>query len=129
MALWYEPLPEQCPPNDAKKPQNDIVYRAVQSNPPIDSDFISHRAIWPHKIFKVSECRARSVSVFTEVDACINLTKLPKQKGKIVAKMILPPQSGVIKRTGRCRSHMSWWRAASFDPIQVCTIILTNHDN
>ena len=64
---YFEPLPGACPELDAKT-HVGVVYRLV-SEPVNESDFLSHRALFPEKVFHASECRAMSVSVFTDMDA------------------------------------------------------------
>ncbi|OAV69407.1 hypothetical protein Barb4_01738 [Bacteroidales bacterium Barb4] len=38
---WFEVLPEQCPPENAFEPNNELFYRIVRSENIESSDFIS----------------------------------------------------------------------------------------
>lgn len=116
---WDEPLPLGCPPEDACDPDGRTFFRMVESEPPTDRDFWSHRRLWPEKQFRVSECRARSVSVFERREDCAKLLKLPVHKEKSVVKLSLARGSGVVKQTGDY-SHHSWWRARGFDVLNHC---------
>ena len=61
-AMTYrEPLPEDCPPDNAQEiTAPRVVYRLVRSNPPTDDDFRSQREERPDQVFHdVTECRAR----------------------------------------------------------------------
>ena len=113
--MWFEELPEQCPPSDAINPNGNVYYRLVETFPPACKDFWSHRKAWPEKVFKVDECRAKSVSIFDHVDECRKLTKLPLHKDKYIVQLALISSDGVLKQTGR-KSHHSWWRSPDFDP-------------
>ena len=115
---WAEDLPEECPPSDARKPNNEVYYRLVSVFPPSEKDFWSHRKIFPKRIFKTSECIARACSLSSTLKYCQDLTKLPGfvDKQKIV-EIKLTPSSGLIKQTGDGKCHFSWWRAHNFNPI------------
>ena len=112
--MWYEELPERCPPEDAFHP-NGVYFRLTESEKIECSDFWSHRKKWPTKMFQVCECRARSVSVFDDIEQCLNVRKLPNQKQKKIVSVQLSNGDGVIKQTGKNTSHYSWWRSDTFD--------------
>lgn len=118
--LWAEPLPSDCPPKDAISPNNDSFYRLVNSFPPNDEDFHSHRKLYPNKPFHANECVARSCSVFSSLQDCNKIRKLPRHKEKRIVKLILTPKSGLIMQRGRNKYHYSWWRTKIFDPISNC---------
>lgn len=120
---WAEPLPDECPPDDAASPEGETYYRMVESFPPTDKDFVSHRELYPNKDFKnVPECVARSCSVFSEYGCCAELTKLPRHKHKRVVSLELDTSSGVVLRTFRRQHHYSWWRSQNFDPVTLCSL-------
>jgi hypothetical protein len=37
--MWYEELPEECPPLEAFSPNEVELYRLAKSNPPTEADF------------------------------------------------------------------------------------------
>lgn len=119
---WAEPLPNECPPDDAITPSGEDYYRMVKSSPPTLDDFVSHRKLYPKKSFNTNECRVRSTSIFTDYDACAELKKLPLHKEKVVVRFKLDENSGVIKDTGYSPHHYSWWRDAKFNPIPYCIL-------
>jgi hypothetical protein len=119
---WDEELPPGCPPDDAWEPNGSIFFRMVESVPPNDRDFWSHRRLWPNKQFSVSECRARSVSLFERIDDCAKLLKLPLHRDKSVVKLRLSSGSGLVKQTGGY-SHHSWWRARGFQVVDHCELL------
>jgi hypothetical protein len=120
---WDETLPQGCPPKDAKPPENKRFFRLVESIPPLESDFWSQRKHYPKKKFKTTECIARSCSIFTELNRCADIRKLPLHKNKKVVELTLTPESGLIKNTGRHAYHYSWWKVKGFNPIPYCVEI------
>ncbi len=118
MGKWFEELPKECPPKEALTPTGITVYRLSLSEIPSSQDFLSHRFIYPKKYFHgVSECVARSVSVYNCVEACKNLFKLPrhKKKRKLILKVTLKDSDGLIMKTFADPNHYSWWRSKSFN--------------
>lgn len=112
--MWFENLPENCPPHDALKPSDFLCFRLATQNPPAEEDYLSQRQIYPEKKFNVNECRARSLSVFSEKSECENIKKLPAHRNKYIVSLRLFPECGVIKQTGRSKAHYSWWVLSSF---------------
>lgn len=119
---WAEPLPPACPPEEAKAPNGEQYYRLVETFPPTEHDFYSYRMLYPQRPFRLGECLARAVSIFTSQEECLKLKKLPhfKNKNDTVVALILPSDSGVVLQTGRDPSHFSWWRWRTFNPIPRC---------
>lgn len=113
--MWFENLPENCPPPDAVNPSNFLCFRLATQNPPVEADYLSHRQIYPERKFNVSECRARSLSIFSERAECENIKKLPVHRGKHIVALRLFPKCGVVKHTGKLEeAHYSWWVLAGF---------------
>lgn len=122
MNTWFETLPEQCPEKDAIQPNGSTFFRVVETENIKCKDFWSHRKIWPHKVFKTPECRARSVSIFQEATQCQRILLLPNNKEKKIAAITLPNSSGLIKKTGKEPGHYSWWRSNEFDPLEHASL-------
>jgi hypothetical protein len=114
---WAEMLPPNCPPQDARQPNNERFFRLVDSLPPTAEDFYSQRRLYPSKQFS-NECRALAVSLFGSYTDCQEKKKLPNLKQKMVVGIVLPPESGVILKT--VRTHYAWWMAKHFDPVPCC---------
>jgi hypothetical protein len=112
---WFEDLPDKCPPDDAINPDGRTFYRLTNSDIPSDKDFLSLRELCPSCKFRdVSECIARSLSIWEDVEKCLNLLKLPRHKDKKVLTLKLEATDGLILQTFK-KSHYSWWRTKSFD--------------
>ena len=121
---WAEELPPNCPPSDAVRPKGEQYYRLVQRIPPSEQDFWSQRKMHPNKVFNnVSECVARSCSLISTLDVCIEYAKLPNLRNRKIVALVLTPNSGFVKKTSAHRAHYSWWRASCFDPERECVEI------
>ena len=120
---FREPLPPDCPPEDAEDAFGDLdVYRLVRTDPPTDADFHSQRHEQSTARFTgVTECQARGLSVFLDVaDATKRLT-IPKFSTRKVCRVRLGAGAGPILRTGTA-SHHTWWPLAGYDIIGNSTV-------
>ena len=121
--LYREPLPDDCPPNDAEEiDAARFVYRLVRNNPPTDGDFRSQRAERPTARFNVSECRARGLSVFADRRVAERIAKKPNLAGSAISQVVLTTGAGRIKRTGG-RSHYTWWPYKDYDILANCRLV------
>jgi len=127
---WSEDLPESCPPSDAfSSDGSNLYYRLIKDESPKENDFHSHRKLWPNQIFNATECIARSLSIYNNKSACLDLIKLPaiRTKGlKNIVELNLKITDGLLKKTGKDQFHYSWWRSDSFT-ISSC-IVITKSD-
>ena len=120
MKQWSERLPDQCPPDVALNPDGLVFYRLCSAPPPTLDDFKSQRANCPTCNFKVDECITSSLSVWDDIDKCLNLLKLPRHKGKAAMQLELSSNDGLVLQTFK-PNHYSWWRTQSFDIATVTT--------
>jgi hypothetical protein len=121
MANWFEELPEKCPPENAFDPDGRVFYRLSATQQPTEEDFKSQRANCPTCKFKdVSECIARSISVWDDFEKCLNLLKLPRHKGKAAMKIEMTSGDGLVLQTFK-PNHYSWWRTQTFEIDLVTT--------
>ena len=58
--MWFENLPENCPPNDAINPTDFLCFRLAAQNPPTEEDYLSQRETYPEKKFNVNPKSSRS---------------------------------------------------------------------
>lgn len=115
---WSEDLPDKCPPEEAFLPNGMTIYRLATSKNYDENDFKSQRALNLNKKFKnISECIARSLSVYNDVSKCFNLMKLPIYKGRwnTVLEIELLNDEGLIMKTFKDPNHYSWWRTKNFN--------------
>lgn len=119
---YREPLPDDCPPDDAEEINAlRIVYRLVRNNPPTDADFRSQRALYPDKAFRY-ECRARGLSVFENRQDAERQLELKSWHGARLCRVDLVPGAGRILKTYR-NSHYTWWPLADFDILANCQVV------
>jgi hypothetical protein len=114
---WAEPLPHNCPPDQAQPPNGQEFFRLVKKIPLEKSDFYSHKKLYPDRRSR-DQCIARGVSVFSDLTACKNAGKLPNLKHYTAIVKIRPPlHSGLVLQTGAQPTHYSWWLSKNYDPI------------
>ena len=117
---YREPLPEECPPEEAEEVNTPRpVYRLVSSVPPTDGDFLSQRAKHPKARFSASECIARGVSVFSNLSDAEAQTKRPNLRHHIPFQVTLDAGAGRIQKTSS-RSHYTWWPYDGYDILANC---------
>jgi hypothetical protein len=100
---FKEPLPQQCPPNDAIDVAHEVVYRKLIGNMPTQQDFVSHGAKGKTRPADKGLCEWWSCSLFTDVNA---LRKLPGFREKRFAKLQISRGSGLSKCSG---PHVDFW--------------------
>lgn len=123
---YREPLPDDCPPDDAEEINAlRIVYRLVRNNPPADADFRSKRAMRPNYRFRESdsECILRGVSVVFNRRDAEKLSRAKNWRGASVCRVVLGPGAGSVLQTGNNPSHYTWWPLADFDILANCQVV------
>jgi hypothetical protein len=121
---YREALPSECPPDAAETISAErLVYRVVSTFPPSQEDFKSQRAMNPSAVFRgVSECQAMGLSVFSDSRDAEKLLKLPKMRGRLLARVRLVEGAGKIQQTST-PSHHTWWPLTDFDILAHCEAI------
>ena len=120
---YRESLPDNCPPDTADEITSPrLVYRLVRNIPPINDDFRSQRAEKPTAQFNVSECRARGVSVFTNLSDAERQTRRRNLRNLIPCLVTLTAGAGCIKKTGGS-SHYTWWPYDGYDILANCQLV------
>ena len=118
MTNWFEPLPDKCPPETAFIPNGQVFYRLAKSGTVISEEFLSQRAKCPTcKFNDVTECVARSISLWNDISECLNVLKLPRHKKhaskSVIMILTLNSNDGLLLNTFK-PNHFSWWRSNSF---------------
>ena len=123
---YREPLPDDCPPDEAEEIDAPrVVYRLVHNNPPTDQDFQSQRAERPDRIFRnISECQALGLSVRADLDSSVELMGLRTMRGRLLCQVQLDRGSGRIMPTGEDRDHSTWWAFAEYDILANWTLYI-----
>ncbi len=125
--VFADTLPEGCPPEGASLIASDLdVFRLVEANPPSETDFISYWHLYPRKresyIRKPGECVSRALSVYDTFENCQNIQRLPTMKDKVICKVTVNNEAGVIMEKGQ-NGHICWWLAQDFDPIENSEVV------
>ena len=120
---YRESMPDNCPPDTADEITSPrLVYRLVRNNPPTDDDFRSQQAEKPTAQFNVSECRARGVSLFTNLGDAERQTRRRSLRHLIPCPVILAAGAGRIQKTSGS-SHYTWWPYDSYDILANCQLV------
>jgi hypothetical protein len=120
---YAEPLPDGCPPADARHPSDgEAFYRLVSGDPPAGDDFDSHTKKGLAGGFAhVTPCELSSCSLWDSFEGAKRKRKRPGSK---IAKVVLNSTAGKIKQTFG-PGHFSWWVATDFDPFAHAIIVET----
>lgn len=110
--MWFEPLPDQCPPDGCVVPDG-VYYRVTESSDVTCEDFWLHRKLNPTQKYNTTECRAMAVSVFDTLPAAQKLLLLERHRHKVITAIKLDSTAGKIEKNG-APNHFSWWRATSY---------------
>jgi hypothetical protein len=102
--------PQPCPPEDAV-PANQVVYRAVGSDPPTAEDFLSYREEGKSVRNPQMACLACGISVLPRREDAEHHLKLFPARGPYIAEGVLTPDHGKTKRTPSLQqpAHITWW--------------------
>nr|DAH62789.1 MAG TPA: hypothetical protein [Caudoviricetes sp.] len=116
---YLEPLPDQCPPHEAKEAGYELAYRIVFSDPVAKDDFLSRAAKGQTTPLGVSDCRNASCSLSTHLTKMRGQAKLPKFRkngSPRIAYLRIAEGSGRALENGNT-NHIDFWAYKSFDPI------------
>lgn len=116
-----EQVAAPCPPPDATRPEGDVFYRFVKSDPvDVSAEFKAYQDDHPDR--KVHDpCFGWAVSVYRpESKAKKELERFqklgwPDFKISRLCPIILTAEAGAILRTSRKRGHYAWWPADDFN--------------
>ena len=105
---YHEPLPPDCPPEDAVEISEPItMYRLVKTLPPTVEDFRSYRSLRPTDDFSNNLCKASGLSVYSTHASAERQLRRPVFARYHVCKLRLNTGAGKIQKTGG--THHTWW--------------------
>ena len=118
---WAEPLPDGCPPADGQNTNSSTaMFRFVKADPPVANDFKSHRELGFFVPQTVTDCEARSVSLFATLEKCKEMRKLPRLRAMRIARLTLKREWGVVKHRGL---HVDWWPCKKSEPLRHAVVV------
>ena len=110
---FYEPLPPDCPPQDAVEITDQItLYRLVKTLPPTARDFKSYRTLRPQDEFGDNECKASGLSVYIRRSSAENQLRRSNFKDYHICELNL--DNGAGKLQGNGGAHRTWWPFAGY---------------
>lgn len=100
------------------------MYRLVASDSPNHDDFRSQRTEKPHARFpkEISECHARGLSLFLDVNDARQKRALPNLRHKLICAVTLVEGFGCIEKTFSA-SHHTWWPFLDCDILSNCAML------
>ena len=128
--MFREALPDGCPESMGSKinaPQ--VVYRIIETDPPTDHDFKSHRALNPYAIYRsLPECQVSGLSV---TDSLQDARILRQERSArmdvemLILRIELDTGAGYFARkpSRKWKSHCVWWPYADFNVLSSGTVV------
>ena len=121
---WSEPLPDKCPPRNARDPTGETLYRLLETDVIQAPDFWSHRKRGKHT-GTYPECFARAVSVFSNLGSIRKIRNLAFNKNKRIARVAPTKGQGAVSPPDE-KSHISWWPCGAIDPVPMASMVNEN---
>lgn len=123
------PLPEKCPPIEAKQPENSLtLYRIITTEKLCEDAFLTYRQLYPENKRYRNLCVAFAVSMFTKAEFAMSAYRASIERNKILgthlAELILKPNDGVFE-INPSSGHCSFWfyESCNFAEIPCVQII------
>ncbi|WP_306734519.1 hypothetical protein [Marimonas arenosa] len=116
MTNYREELPDGCPPPSANEDALADVWRFIQGQSPVESDFDSHAKLGKPNRKGASECDFASCSLF-DTKAAKNMAKNQFFKRKFASRLDIPASSG--KHLANSKGHVHLWMYDEFDPVKA----------
>lgn len=116
--------PSGCPP----QPQQELCgtyYRLFKNNRSTDPSHYKSYYELGINTNRFNPCARRALSIFSERNDAINLSKNFPILGKYVATLNLNGGHGIICNNGnrRRKSHCDWWVPIGICPANYCTCV------
>lgn len=119
--VYFEELPELCPPSNAKDIDLGVAWRLIRGEKPESVDFLSHAAKGKDNTSSASDCRWASCSLFTTQQSAMAKTKLPNLRGCKPVGLNVPEGSGQSLVNG---VHVDFWRYREYNPLENLSSVL-----
>jgi hypothetical protein len=125
---WATYFPAHCPPSTATT-GIFTVYRFLDDHQILPSDFLTVREKALERRFpdEEKECRACSLSVFTDLEEVLRLQRRVPRWRRTIAIGKLDETSGKLKHTPSPQtnnSHHSWWVPQAIRAIDLFAAII-----
>lgn len=115
--MYKSVLPNNCPPNDVEQ-QDMSLYRLMLPND-LNESFKNHVELFEENMHYKTECKAYAISFFDNVDMVKKLLNKENNEGKIIAKVNIKKEYGVLSKKASKTGHFSLWLYENFNPNDV----------
>ena len=123
------PLPENCPPIEAKQPENSItLFRILPENGLNADGFLTYRQLYPENKRYRNLCIAFAVSMFTSAEFAIAANQAAISRNKLLgthlAELEIQPEHSKYE-LNPTNGHCSFWfyESCIFERISCFKII------
>ena len=114
--VWVPDMPDGVPPEEICVPHEHVLYRLTKGEKATAEDLTTYYEKDPNREWGDKLAEAYAVSLYDDLDKTGKLLKIPSLKNsKGVSKIILNPENGVVKQTGKSPYHYSWWKTNKID--------------
>jgi hypothetical protein len=115
--MYKSKLPFNCPPSDVEQ-QEMSLYRLMIPDDLIES-FKNHVDLYPDNISYKTDCKTYAVSFFDNIDMVKKLLTKENNEGKIIAKVNIKMEYGVLSKKPSKTGHFNLWLFNNFNPNEV----------
>ena len=115
--MYKNELPKNCPPSDVEQ-QELSLYRLMTPNDLIES-FKNHVELYEDNHLYKTECKAYAVSFFDNIDMVKKLLGKENNEGKVIAKVNIKKEHGVLSKKPSKTGHFSLWLFNNFNASDV----------
>lgn len=115
--MFKSVLPFNCPPKEVEQ-QDMMLYRLMTPDDLVES-FTNHVDLFVDNILYKTTCNAYAISFFDNIEKVRELLGKEINEGKIIAKVNIKKEYGVLSKKPSKNGHFSLWLFEGFDPGNV----------
>jgi hypothetical protein len=115
--MYKSELPKNCPPSNVEQ-QELSLYRLMTPGDLIES-FKNYVELDEDNLEYKTNCKAYALSFFDNIEKVKDLLGKENNQGKIIAKVNIKKEYGVLSKKPTNTGHFSLWLFNSFNPSDV----------
>ncbi len=115
--MYKSELPKNCPPSNVEQ-QEMSLYRLMTPGDLFES-FKNYVELDEDNLEYKTNCKAYALSFFDNIEKVKDLLGKENNQGKIIAKVNIKKEYGVLSKKPTNTGHFSLWLFNSFNPSDV----------
>lgn len=115
--MYKSELPKNCPPSDVEQ-QELSLYRLITPDD-LNESFKNHVELDEDNLAYKNNCKAYALSFFDNIEKVAELLNKENNEGKIIAKVNIKKEYGVLSKKPSKTGHFSLWLFNNFNPSDV----------